>query len=209
MALANSCLRFKYLARFLRFSTLLCCLPITLFTFLIYSGCLGENMKRLAVWFNIYLLLLLLPGCSTFGKKKELSTIRFYLEVNQDGTGRSGPVPIYRANPLYVNVQKEAFLKEGHIERAHVVDVPGGFEIRLEFARKGRLILEQYSTAYRGKRVAIYCTFTESRFLGAPTLERSITDGTFSFTPDATREEAERIVLGLNNVAEKLAGDGF
>jgi hypothetical protein len=27
-----------------------------------------------------------------------------------------------------------------------------------------------------------------------------------TFTPDATREEADQIVLGLNNVAEKIQG---
>ena len=33
---------------------------------------------------------------------------------------------------------------------------------------------------------------------------RTITNGVLIFTPDATREEAERIVLGINNAAEEL-----
>lgn len=166
-------------------------------------------MKSPVIRFNIYLLLLALSGCGTLGKKKEFSTIRFYLEVNPDGTDRNGPVPVHRTNPLYVNVQKEAFLKEGHLQRAYVVDATGGFEIRLEFGRKGRLLLEQYSTAYRGKRIAIFATFGESRFLGAPILNRSITDGIFTFTPDTSREEADRIVRGLNNVSDKLENNEF
>lgn len=171
-------------------------------------------MKSPTVWFNIYLLLLIplipLLGCkSNPWKKKDLTTLRFYLEVNPDGTDRNGPVSVYRHDPIYINVQKAPFLKEGHVEKALVVDTPGGFEIHLELARKGRLILEQFSTAYRGKRAAIYCVTEEARFIAAPVFRKTITDGTFVFTPDATREEADRIVLGLNNIAEKIRKEYF
>ena len=35
-------------------------------------------------------------------------------------------------------------------------------------------------------------------------IAQRIPDGYFTFTPDATRAEAQRIVRGLNNVAAKL-----
>jgi hypothetical protein len=41
--------------------------------------------------------------------------------------------------------------------------------------------------------------------LAAPQINNHITDGRFVFTPDSTREEAERVALGLNHVAKKLA----
>ena len=56
----------------------------------------------------------------------------------------------------------------------------------------------------RGRRLVIYCNFEDSRWLAAPVIREPIKDGLLTFTPDATREECERIVEGLNNVAREL-----
>jgi preprotein translocase subunit SecD len=91
-----------------------------------------------------------------------------------------------------------------------VVDDPlGGFEFTIQFDRQGTRLLEQYSTASKGKRIAVFSYFGnpkepgkgEVRWLAAPVVRERITDGIFTFTPDASREEAERIARGLNNVA--------
>jgi hypothetical protein len=79
----------------------------------------------------------------------------------------------------------------------------GGFQVMIQFDRQGTWLLEQYSVAARGKRVAIFSQFGEARWLAAPVLARRIADGLFVFTPDATRAEAERIVRGLVTVAKK------
>jgi hypothetical protein len=152
---------------------------------------------------------LLLTGCSTTtpeekAHKKELSSLRLYLEERFDTGDKTTLVPIYRAKPILIRINKRALLDEGHIVDAQVVDVAGGFVIVLLFDFHGTLVLENISTAYRGRRVAIYGTFPETRWLGAPVLTRRIGDGRLVFTPDATREEAHRFVRGLNNVAIKL-----
>ncbi len=160
--------------------------------------------------FNFYLLAMLLaavalPGCKSFGGKKEASTLRLHLEVTSDGTDKNSPVPIYRESPVQVNVEKESFLNEGSVSKASVVDVMGGFSIFIQFDRRGSWILEQYSVANKGRRVAIFSQFGgQARWLAAPILAKRISDGALVFTPDATREEADRIVRGLNNVAKKL-----
>jgi hypothetical protein len=158
--------------------------------------------------FNNYLVLLLVllgAGCQTMGRKKEASTLRLHVEVNPDGTDQNGPVPIGRGDSSFrVNVETQPFLKEGNIAEAWVVDALGGFQIMIHYDRKGTLLLEQYSTAYKGKRVAIFSQFGEARWLAAPIMAHRIADGTLVFTPDATREEAERIVKGLNNVAKEM-----
>ena len=163
-------------------------------------------MKIGFLGFNLYLILLLaLTGCQTTGRKKEASTLRLHVEVNPDGTDRSAPVPIGRGGSSFpINVEREPFLKEGNITQAWVVDALGGYQILVQYDRKGTLLLEQYSTAYKGKRVAIFSQFGEARWLAAPIMTSRITDGTFVFTPDATREEAERIVRGLNTVAREV-----
>jgi preprotein translocase subunit SecD len=157
--------------------------------------------------FNAYLVVALLSmccaGCRSM-KKKEASTFRAHLEVTQDGTDKNAPVPVYRQNPMYVNVENRAFLTEAHISKASVVDALGSFQIMIQLDRRGTWLLEQYTTAHRGRRIAIFSQFDEVRWLAAPVMNKRITDGLLVFTPDATREESERIVMGLNNVAKEL-----
>ena len=148
--------------------------------------------------FNTYLLLALClvfaSGCQTAEskRKQERCTLRLHLEVNRDGTDRNEPVPIYRAKPMLINVEKKSFLDEGHVTKAAVIDDRGSFVIQVQFDREGALLLEQYSTANRGRRVAIFSQFREARWLAAPVLSHRIANGLFTFTPDATREEAEQ-----------------
>ena len=158
--------------------------------------------------FNIYLLCLiaLATGCSSARKKeKELSTLRFHLETNPDGTQRNAAVMIGRKDPFPVNIEKQPFLTEAHLQHASVIDALGGHQIMLQFDRQGTWLLEQYSTAAREKRVAISSAFPEARWLAAPRIGRRIADGVFVFTPDASREEADRIVRGLNLMVKEIA----
>ena len=159
--------------------------------------------------FNTYLLagviaLLATCSCQSVGGKKEASTLRLHLEVTADGTDRSSPVPINRESPIYVNVEKAQFLDEGAVAKASVVEVMGGFSIFIQFDRRGSWLLEQYTVANKGRRIAVFSQFGQTRWLAAPMISKPISDGAFVFTPDATREEADRIVRGLNNVAKKI-----
>lgn len=148
----------------------------------------------------------LLAGCESYGGKfkREASTLRLHLEVTSDGTGHNAPVQIYRASPLPVNVDKDPFLNEGLIVKAEVVNDLAGFSIRVQYEQKGAWLLENVTTANKGRRIAIFSQFGEARWLAAPVMAQRITDGALQFTPDATREEAERIVRGLNNVASEM-----
>lgn len=162
--------------------------------------------------FNIYLLLLLAlavaGGCEVGKGKKPYSTLRVYLEVNPDGTDSNGPVPISRETPMFVNVQKAPFLTEVQVNKAKVVDVFGGFVLQIEYNQEGSWLLEQYTASNPGKHFAIQSIFgaktNTARWLAAPKITRRITNGTLTFTPDATREESDQIVLGLNNLAEEV-----
>jgi len=168
-----------------------------------------ETMNNLKKSINIIFtaLMLLSIGCSSTGSKKDkkYSLMNFHLEMPPDESGRTGYVPIYRAAPVQVCVAKEAFLDVGYIAQASVVEAIGGFSIRIQFNEIGAKRFQSITTQNRGRRIAIYSNFDDSRWLGAPTIDRTINDGVFFFTPDATREEADRIVEGINNVAEELA----
>lgn len=169
--------------------------------------------------FNIYLLAVAIgvtAGCSTSGentgagekkkkKDKEATTLRLHLEVNPDGSGRNSPVKILRTDPVVINVDLKPFLTEGDIEQAWVIDELGGFALKLQYrAPDGVRLLEMYTGSYKGKRIAVFSQFGDARWLGAPLITQRITNGGFVFTPDTTREEADRIVRGLNNVAKEI-----
>jgi hypothetical protein len=61
-----------------------------------------------------------------------------------------------------------------------------------------------WTVSKQGRRVAVWSKWTEGRWLAAPQVMKPIEDGVLVFAIDGTREEAERIVRGLNNVAVKL-----
>jgi preprotein translocase subunit SecD len=164
--------------------------------------------------FNIYLTVALVAmvvcGCRTPSEskaKKQLSTLRLHLEAGRDAAVATKAVPVYRRQPCMVNVEKAPSLNESNVSGAEVVDVVGGFALRIQFDHVGTTQLEEVSTANRGKRIAVFSQFGENlkdyRWLAAPVISQRITDGVFIFTPDATREEAEEIALGLNNTAKK------
>jgi hypothetical protein len=164
-------------------------------------------MKIRLAPFNIYLLALitvLAISCKTPEEKKlgkEASTFRVYLA---SGAGPSGGVPVYRQSPIRLNVEREPFLTEIDLDSASVIDVPGGFAFNAQFNGHGALVLEGVTVAHKGQYIAIHSSFGENRWLAAPLITRRISNGDLVFTPDATREEANRIANGLTNVIKKV-----
>jgi hypothetical protein len=174
-------------------------------------------MKIRLCGFNTYLPLLLCAGllgaCHTpddgkeKSKKKELSVLRLHLEVNADGTDRNALARIGRPSSFLVNIDKHFFLTELDMAKTQVVDDGfGGFGIKVQFNRHGTWMLEGVTTANKGRRIVVFSEFGEVRWLAAPRITKRITDGVFTFTPDASREEAERIVRGVNNAIAKERG---
>ena len=165
---------------------------------------------------NLFLVLALLSavGCQSpekkaeKAKKKELALIELHLEVTPDGMTDSKAITINRREPLSLNVDKDAFVDGGYLTEAKLIDEGTDlYSIQLKFNWSGAMRLNTTTSTSRGKHIAVFCTFGESRWLAAPLIRKPIMDGLFTFTPDASREEAERIVRGLNHVAEKVKKD--
>jgi len=165
--------------------------------------------------FNTYFWLILGAavlawGCHTGSSQKKAPKsgyriLRLHLEVNPDGTDKSSTITVGRQSTFQVNVEKVPFLDEQHLVRASVVeDELGGFAIRVQFNRQGTWLLEQYTVSHKGKRIAVFSELDTLRWLAAPLITRSLADGVFTFTPDATREEVDNLVLGLNGTVKKL-----
>ena len=165
--------------------------------------------------FNIYLTLGLawaaVCGCRTAAEArlpKMLSTLRLNIEVSRNSLKANEPVPIYRERPTMINVEVVPFITEQNVAEAKVIEVVGGYALRLKFDHAGMALLEDYTVANRGRHIAIFSQFgeklSESRWLAAPLITSRISDGVLTFTPDATREECDDIALGLNNVAKEV-----
>jgi hypothetical protein len=177
----------------------------------VYCGTMLICWRR----FNLYLLLAaglaLVCGCKTTGKG-QLCTLRLHEEVHPDATGRSEEVTVHRDPVVLLNIDKAPFLNEGSVKQAKVIDVVGGFALSIQFDRQGSWLLEQKTADLRGRHLAIFSQFHQApgdklnggRWLAAPKIMNHITDGLLTFTPDATRAEAEKIAQSLNNVAKRL-----
>ena len=158
---------------------------------------------------------LLLLGCASpddpnaMGKSKkgkEAAMIMFHIETPSDGTPYTQTVEVPRGSAKTMNVETAPFLDTGHLVEAMLVqtDKFGGFALRLQFNQHGAFALDTYTSANRGRHLAIFCMFGAERWVAAPLITRRISNGLLQFTPDLTREEAEYVVTGLNNVAARL-----
>lgn len=150
---------------------------------------------------------LVLTGCQTPSKSLQ-ATFRVHLEVNPRFHPNCEPAAIYRADPVLVNVDRTPFLTEAFVERAEVVNTMGSFALMVKFDARGSLLLEVNTSKNPGKHIAISSAFgkklAETRWLAAPLISQRVNNGYLVFTPDCTREEAEQIATGLNNVSDKV-----
>ncbi len=121
------------------------------------------------------------------------------------------------------------FLTEEDISHARLVDNPDGtFEIQVTFNDHGSLLLDMNTSSNRGKHLIIFCHFPPkgwkepkdtgtdsaeppkpgqpriSGWLAAPLIQSGLSNGSLKFTPDASHDEADRIVRGLNNMVSDL-----
>jgi hypothetical protein len=156
--------------------------------------------------FNLYFLAALLlwtSGCASSQKradKKQLTAMRLHLE------GRRSGLSSYQATfrtGLTLDADPSPKLSDYDLSSVTLVDSPTGFAIQLQFNDHGRLVLDNITSAYRGKRLLIFAQWDQGRWIAAPQMNQRISSGVLVFTPDTSREEAERIILGLNNAIKK------
>jgi len=189
-------------------------------------------MKFQRGWFNIYficLLAILGSACHSMGGSKQLATVRLYLETPREGNG-AGKVLVTRAM-IPMSIESEPFLDESDISKARLIEEPDGtYSIELAFDEHGTMLLELKSVENKGRHIVVFCHFPPpgtkqdeegtgtkpepgkprtSGWVSAVEITGRLSNGTLVFTPDTTREEAKRIVDGLNNVAAKIKKSAF
>ncbi|HSU54194.1 MAG TPA: hypothetical protein VLT36_09065 [Candidatus Dormibacteraeota bacterium] len=167
-------------------------------------------VRRFNTYFIAGLAILLACGCQSEAHKRHhaASTFSVFLETASYGTEQGKSITFPRDEPSTVLIEREPFLTEANVAAAQVVSTMGGFGISIELDRRGKWLLDEYSTANHGRRLVISTEFgpdlSKQRWLAAPKITHRMAEGILSFTPDASREECDQIVLGLNNVAKKV-----
>jgi preprotein translocase subunit SecD len=169
-------------------------------------------MKVLAQQFNIYLALATLLGgvcgCQTNPHEKVVGALRVHIEDYPDSAGTSQTISVLRSDPVLVTIKSEPILTEANIVSTKVMDATGGFAIEIKFDENGAWLLEQYSAANPGRHFVVFGQWGDKlangRWLAAPLITRRISGGVLAFTPDCSREEADQLVLGLNNAAKAI-----
>ncbi len=164
--------------------------------------------------FNLYLLLAvtlaLVSGCATFKKKDpQTAALRIHIESDVAASSTSKAISVLRSEPVVVNIVTEPILTEANVVAARLVTVQGGFSVELKFDETGSWTLEQFSASSPGKHLVIFGQWGDKlangRWLAAPSINRRMADGLMTFTPDASREEMDQLVKGLNDFAKKTA----
>ena len=184
---------------------------ISLYFRIVFRFCVVTMVSR-SSRFNLYLLLPLLlvalAGCQSpeAKRQRQLATARVYLEVGRARPGQTQQVGVLRAAPMLLNIESDPFLNEIHVAAAEIVDTPGGWVLTIRLNHKGALLLEQFTANHHNRRMAIRCQWgvapnVQDRWVAAPLITKRISDGALTFTPDASREEVDEIVIGLNNYA--------
>jgi hypothetical protein len=188
---------------------------ITLYNRGLFRLC-GATMDSAWWRFNCKLLapalLLALAGCASTGEQAPPTQLMVHAEA-KDNSAFTRKVTLFRTVPVNLVVEQTPLLTGDDLAAATVVDTLGGFAIKLQFNSRGQWLLDHYSSLNLGRRVGIFTVFGEkkeqtARWLAAPVMSSRAADGILLFTPDATREEAERIVAGLQPKTKKAAADG-
>jgi hypothetical protein len=164
--------------------------------------------RRFNVYFALAAAMAMLCGCQTDKQDEKTGALRVHLETNPGPEGTSQDVSVLRSDPVSVTIAPDPILTEANIIAAKVIELPGGFAIEVQFDEMSASALEQFTAAYPGRHLVIYGQWGDKlangRWLAAPLITHRISDGVLAFTPDASRDEADELVLGLNNVAKKI-----
>jgi preprotein translocase subunit SecD len=177
-------------------------------------------MRARPTGFNLYLFavaalaLAVVTGCRSIEDRRRDRIHYTALLLHADAPEASpdtNHVMVVNIAGAKVPVQTRPFLTEADLDEATVVDSPGGgYSLRLKFNDHGRLVVDTFTAAHRGRQVGIFVRYgvrknkkvpLKEKWLAAPRVNRHIHDGVVLFTPNATREELDEIVRGLQNAA--------
>jgi preprotein translocase subunit SecD len=168
--------------------------------------------RRFNLYFVPVMVGLLVSGCALWHheKKGPTAALRVHGEANATTSSSSKTISIMRSQPVELTISEDPILTEADVVSARVIDSPGGgFAVQVQFESTPGWQLEEFTAGNPGKHLAIFGQWSEKpsdgRWLAAPLITHRIADAKLVFTPDASREEADQLVKGLNQAHGKNA----
>ena len=139
-------------------------------------------------------------------ESKKLSLTEIYLETPKGSNTEVHEVQVFRAWPETISVSRKSFLDSRDFQSVSILknEEDNTFQIEYILTAEGSSILQNITGRYRGRRMIIFANFGDPRYLGAPKIDKVITDGRIVITPDASLEEAERYILGMRNTIRTI-----
>lgn len=112
---------------------------------------------------------------------------------------------VLRTPALSLQINSIPVLREADLDGAELTGEGEDFQMRLLFNTHGTIELDRVSNNNRDELLVV---FINDKPVAAPQLKRRIVDGILEFTPDLTREEAEKLVEGLRATIAYLKKKG-
>jgi len=142
-----------------------------------------------------------------------MAALRIHMESTPNDAGTTQTISVLRSAPVLVTILKDPVFTETSLASASVIETEGGFALQLQFDESSALLLEQYSAINQGRHFVLFAQWgdklSEGRWIAAPLISRRIANGTLTFTPDMTREEADKLVIGINNAIRQFQKTAF
>ncbi len=133
---------------------------------------------------------------------KNMTTLRIHVPATEASSPQRRMQVAIRVPELTLQVDAQPVLTEADLDHAQVTGEGENLGLRLYFNTHGTIVLDTVSLNYRSQMLVI---MINGAAIGAPLIKDRIVDGVFEFTPDLSREQAEKIVAGLNATAAYLA----
>jgi len=168
--------------------------------------------RRFNLYFLPAVLCLLVSGCALWDREHAFGAVlRIHVESETSSAGSNKTISVLRSQPVQVNISTDPILTESDVIGAALLDMPGGgFAVEVKFEETAGWRLEQITSINPGKHLAIFAQWsakpTDGRWLAAPLINRRLGGSELTFTPDASRDEAEELVKALNVDAKRNAG---
>lgn len=188
------------------------------FTGVLVRACLAGTMKAWRGISNVFFMgvvMVLLGGCSSMqgpvpGGRSGAMLFIFVESASRDPE-LTRRIEWHEANPREAHVEREpvmqplSFLTEAKLHES----VAGGQVAELHFNFRGTQLLEAMSIEQRGRRLFLVAWYLRSkqdkdltsRCIGVHALRGVNSSGRLFFTPDATPEEAGRLMAAFNKTA--------
>lgn len=149
---------------------------------------------------SLVLAAVALTGCASKPPKDATSMSMHLAATPSLPETRRLPV-VLRMPSISLQVDRIPVMTERELEKVELTGEGDAFGMRFVFNTSGTIRLDTLTTDKRGSVIVVCFNGVP---VAAPLIRERIVDGFFEFTPDVTRQEAEKLAAGVNKLIAYL-----